>query len=87
MDPLFTSQADYEAFSARHQAMATPTVDLATYTGPAYLGIDAGSTTTKMVLIDPDCNLLYSFITPTRETPSASFCPSCGKFMPSAAAG
>ena len=50
MDPLFTSQADYEAFSARHQAMAVPTVDLATYTGPAYLGIDAGSTTTKMVL-------------------------------------
>ena len=34
MDPLFTSQADYEAFSARHQAMAVPTVDLATYTGP-----------------------------------------------------
>ncbi len=61
MPPLFTDPADYDAFSARHSAMTVPTVDLAGYTGDAYLGIDAGSTTTKMVLIDPDCNILYSF--------------------------
>ena len=61
MPPLFTDPADYEAFSARHSAMTVPTVDLAGYTGDAYLGIDAGSTTTKMVLIDPDCNILYAF--------------------------
>ncbi|MBR5534102.1 MAG: 2-hydroxyglutaryl-CoA dehydratase, partial [Ruminiclostridium sp.] len=61
MPPLFTDPADYETFSARHAAMTVPTVDLTTYTGEAYLGIDAGSTTTKMVLIDPDCNILYSF--------------------------
>ena len=61
MPPLFTDQADYEAFSARHSAMTVPTVDIATYSGDAYLGIDAGSTTTKMVLIDPNCNILYSF--------------------------
>ncbi|MBR5791479.1 MAG: 2-hydroxyacyl-CoA dehydratase [Ruminiclostridium sp.] len=61
MPPLFTDPADYEAFSARHASMTVPTVDLSTYTGDAYLGIDAGSTTTKMVLIDPDCNILYSF--------------------------
>ena len=61
MDPLFSSQEEYDAFSARHQAMTVPTVDLSTYTGPAYLGIDAGSTTTKMVLIDPDGNILYSY--------------------------
>ena len=75
MDPLFTSQADYEAFSARHQAMAIPTVDLATYTGPAYLGIDAGSTTTKMVLIDPDCNLLYSFYHSNQGNPVSIVLP------------
>ena len=75
MDPLFTSQADYEAFSARHQAMAVPTVDLATYTGPAYLGIDAGSTTTKMVLIDPDCNLLYSFYHSNQGNPVSIVLP------------
>ena len=61
MDPLFSSQEEYDAFSARHQAMTVPTLDLSTYTGPAYLGIDAGSTTTKMVLIDPDGNILYSY--------------------------
>ena len=61
MPPLFTDPADYEAFSARHAAMTVPTVDLSAYAGDAYLGIDAGSTTTKMVLIDPDCNILYSF--------------------------
>ena len=75
MDPLFTSQADYEAFSARHQAIAIPTVDLATYTGPAYLGIDAGSTTTKMVLIDPDCNLLYSFYHSNQGNPVSIVLP------------
>ena len=75
MDPLFTSQADYEAFSARHQAMAVPTVDLASYTGPAYLGIDAGSTTTKMVLIDPDCNLLYSFYHSNQGNPVSIVLP------------
>ena len=61
MDPLFSSQEEYAAFSARHQAMTVPTVDLSTYTGPAYLGIDAGSTTTKMVLIDPERRILYSY--------------------------
>ena len=61
MPPLFTDPADYEAFAARHSAMTVPTVDLSGYTGDAYLGIDAGSTTTKMVLIDPDCNILYAF--------------------------
>ena len=61
MPPLFTSKEEYEAFSRRHQSMTVPTVDLHTYSGPAYLGIDAGSTTTKLVLIDKDDNILYSF--------------------------
>ena len=63
-----------------------PTVDLATYTGPAYLGIDAGSTTTKMVLIDPDCNLLYSFYH-SNQNPVSIVLPQLRKFMPSAATG
>ena len=61
MEPLFTSQAEYEAFAARHQAMTVPRLDLSTYTGPAYLGIDAGSTTTKMVLIDPEGSILFEY--------------------------
>lgn len=58
--PLFADQQSYEAFKQRHLASSVPRMDIEQYTGPAYLGIDAGSTTTKMVLIDPDYRLLYS---------------------------
>ena len=61
MPPLFDCQAEYEAFLARHNASTPPTLDLSTYTGDAYLGIDAGSTTTKMVLIDPQGGILYTY--------------------------
>ncbi len=61
LPPLFTSQAEYDAFAARHAAMSVPTGDLAAYQGEAYLGIDAGSTTTKIVVIDPAGTILYSF--------------------------
>ena len=61
MPPLFTDQADYDAFLARHNAKHPPAADPATYTGDAYLGIDAGSTTTKMALIAPDGGLLYTY--------------------------
>ena len=54
MPPLFTSQAEYDAFLARHNANHPPEVDAAAYSGDAWLGIDAGSTTTKMALISPD---------------------------------
>ncbi|MCD8143913.1 MAG: acyl-CoA dehydratase activase [Oscillospiraceae bacterium] len=59
--PLFTSQAEYDDFCARHNANHPPVADPATYTGPAYLGIDAGSTTTKLVLITPDGGILYQY--------------------------
>ncbi len=61
MPPLFTKQSEYDAFSARHSAMSVPLVALDSYSGDAYLGIDAGSTTTKLVLIDPEGNILHSF--------------------------
>ncbi len=61
MPPLFQDQAEYDAFLARHNASRPPETDPATYEGPAYLGIDAGSTTTKMVLIDPQGGLLYTY--------------------------
>ncbi len=59
--PLFTSQAEYDEFCARHNANHPPVADPATYAGPAYLGIDAGSTTTKLVLITPDGGILYQY--------------------------
>ena len=75
MDPLFTSQAEYEAFSRRHRSMTVPMVDLEDYAGPAYLGIDAGSTTTKMVLIDPEGNILYSYYHSNQGNPVSIVLP------------
>ncbi|MBQ7605860.1 MAG: 2-hydroxyglutaryl-CoA dehydratase, partial [Firmicutes bacterium] len=59
--PLFESQADYEAFRARHDKDKIRRGDIRNAKGKVYLGIDAGSTTTKAALIDADKNLLYSF--------------------------
>ncbi|MDE7171314.1 MAG: acyl-CoA dehydratase activase [Oscillospiraceae bacterium] len=61
MPPLFESQADYDAFTARHNASTPPQLDINTYVGDAYLGIDSGSTTAKIVLIAPDGGLLYTY--------------------------
>jgi predicted CoA-substrate-specific enzyme activase len=59
--PLFESQEEYDDFCARHNAQHPPKYDIATYEGDAYLGIDAGSTTTKLALIAPDGGLLYTY--------------------------
>lgn len=58
--PLFNNKAEYAAFVARHRATDLKFCDIATYKGDAYLGIDSGSTTTKLILITPDCRILYS---------------------------
>ena len=69
MPPLFASQAEYDQFIARHNSKKPPEVDVAHYTGKAYLGIDAGSTTTKVCLIDPDGGLLYTYYSSNRGNP------------------
>ena len=61
MPPLFQDVAEYGAFCARHNAKRPPQVDIKTYEGPAWLGIDAGSTTTKLALITADGGLLYTY--------------------------
>ena len=61
MEPLFASEADYQAFINRHEKHQVPIRDLASYRGKAFLGIDAGSTTTKAALVGEDGTLLYSF--------------------------
>ncbi len=58
--PLFAGREEYTAFVARHRATNLDFCDIATYEGGAYLGIDSGSTTTKLILITPDCRILYS---------------------------
>ena len=59
--PLFDGPEQYEDFTVRHDANHPPEVDIHTYSGDAWLGIDAGSTTTKMCLIAPDGGLLYTY--------------------------
>ena len=75
MPPLFTSQAEYDAFLKRHDtsvsASAAPVHAISAYSGDAYLGIDAGSTTTKMVLIAPDGGLLYQYYHSNQGNPVA----------------
>ena len=60
LEPLFRDQAEYDAFCARHARSVVTKADLADYSGDCYLGIDAGSTTTKMVLIGQNGQLLFS---------------------------
>ena len=71
MPPLFTDQKDYDAFLDRHNANHPPEVDVNTYAGPAWLGIDAGSTTTKMALITADGGLLYTYYHSNQGNPVA----------------
>lgn len=61
MEPLFASTEEYDSFTLRHANHKVPVKDLASYTGKAFLGIDAGSTTTKAALVGEDGTLLYSF--------------------------
>lgn len=59
-DPLFETQEDYVEFVERHKKSDLQYEDIKTYEGNAYLGTDAGSTTTKLVLITEDGKLLYN---------------------------
>ena len=58
-EPLFSSQEEYDEFISRHKKFDLGYADIRTYEGDAYLGIDAGSTTTKLVLITDDGRILY----------------------------
>lgn len=60
LQPLFENEQELRDFRSRHQKAKVKERDLSTYTGPAFLGIDAGSTTTKLLLIDDEGAILYS---------------------------
>ncbi len=67
--PLFDSEEAYEAFRARHARASVATADPKDYEGDAYLGIDCGSTTTKLVLMTEDSRILYSYYHSNRGNP------------------
>ena len=60
LKPLFTIENEYKEFKERHSKHNVPKRDLKSFSGDCFLGIDAGSTTSKLVLIDDQSNLLYS---------------------------
>ncbi|MFD1466052.1 acyl-CoA dehydratase activase-related protein [Lapidilactobacillus mulanensis] len=61
LEPLFKDDDELQEFRKRHAQAQVETRDLASYQGVAYLGIDAGSTTTKVALVSDDHKLLYTY--------------------------
>lgn len=72
MKPLFASKEEYAEFRARHESHHVVTSDISLYKGDCYLGIDAGSTTTKVALVAEDGSLLYSFYSNNNGSPLAT---------------
>lgn len=70
--PLFKDEADRKAFNARHEKATVELFDLSTQKGPCFLGIDAGSTTTKAVLINQDGQLIYTYYGGNKGNPVKS---------------
>ena len=67
--PLFTSEEEYEEFVARHEKATVKTADLSAYQKPVYIGIDAGSTTLKTVVLGEDGELLDCSYQPNSSNP------------------
>jgi predicted CoA-substrate-specific enzyme activase len=69
LDPLFKNGQEYEEFKNRHSKNKIKNKALDNFTGNCFLGLDIGSTTSKAVLIDEDCNLLFSCYDRNEGTP------------------
>lgn len=67
--PLFTSQEEYDTFTARHKKASEGIAELSAPAGHMYLGIDAGSTTIKLVLCDENGNIFRPFYSPNNGNP------------------
>ena len=69
MEPLFASEHEYAKFQERHSRHEVTRGDFQAYKGNCFLGIDAGSTTTKAALVGEDGELLYSFYSSNNGSP------------------
>ncbi len=67
--PLFKNKEEYDRFIERHNKAEVKLSDINTYTGRAYLGIDCGSTTTKLALVSDDMELLYTYYSSNKGNP------------------
>ena len=88
LPPLFEGEEDYRAFCDRHGKAVVKKGDLASYSGDCFLGIDAGSTTTKLALIGSEGELLFSFYASNQGNPiktAITAIEGLGKGMPEGA--
>lgn len=69
---IFTSQEDYAAWRKAKEADYIHKVSLSKDTGTVFLGIDSGSTTTKLVVIDSEENILFTYYLPNNGNPIAA---------------
>ncbi len=69
LEPLFANKEEYDSFCNRHNKAVVKKENLADYSGECFLGIDAGSTTTKLALIGKDGQLLFSYYANNQGNP------------------
>ncbi len=69
LEALFENKEDYKAFAQRHSMARVDSRKIDDYEGKAYLGIDCGSTTTKLVLISEDKKILYNYYSSNKGNP------------------
>ena len=70
LKPLFENEEEYKEFKRRHAKATVSEKNIAEYSGNAYLGIDCGSTTTKLVLISENNVILYSYYSSNKGNPA-----------------
>ena len=67
--PLFANKQEYEDFHARHMRASVPRVPFGADVGPVHIGVDSGSTTVKVAVIDDNANLLFTDYQPNLGNP------------------
>ena len=71
LEPLFHNEEELAEFRKRHDQHVVPVLSLEGYQGPLYLGVDSGSTTLKVVLVDKDYKIRYTNYVPNKGDPIA----------------
>ena len=69
LPPLFKDKNEYQAFIRRHTQNSVKTEYAGGYEGDAYIGIDCGSTTTKLVVITDNCDIIYTYYSSNKGNP------------------
>ena len=69
LPPLFADKQAYEEFHARHMKATVPCLPFGADCGPVHIGIDSGSTTIKLVVIDNNANILFESYRPNLGNP------------------